>query len=298
MDEKREANPDHASSMQFVLPVEIVSQTDSVSANANYKLFTVNDVTLPIPEKIYMLKGNETIDLVQIAGGPFIVGNMFNSDGEVAFVDALGEDGIYYYLNSLGSLKASVTPKTVPVEAGYNGIMLDFSSNSIKIGKVADTDPFETIDHFVPWYCPGGGREYPFTLEKIAEGVYSGQGKNQWSAVSWSWDNYADTRYNFRAYMKDGTKREWSAHDKAYSTTNNVPSDAIVKDMFNSTHFWMADRGTNLSQWGVKNWKYHYSWCHSVNSGFSQQTNVDKTLRITVYANPNGAIAHHVQVVK
>lgn len=288
MDEKQEANSENASVMKFVLPIQITSETDSVNANNNFKMLNITNVAFPAPEQLYVVSDDfedsnmgGSIKMANVDNTFSVDDCWFKNGAEIYFCDTpdgSNEDG-YYYINLTGKVK--IGKKTSTLAGGLSTISLDFDNGEANV---------KTLEYFAPFQCTFNHEYSNFKLTYIGGKVYSGVGKNDWKDENWSWDNYADTRYKFRAHMSDGTIEEWARHDSA----GEVPSDDDVNNWsLETTHFWMANKGTSYGQWNNGQWKYHKTW----HRDDANANNIDKQLKISVYFS-GSTPTHRIELVE
>lgn len=289
IDEKQEANPEKAAQMKFVLPVQIYSSTDSVSAINNYKCMTITNIAFPAPSQLYALSDDFEDSSIKVMpmvkdGNVFTLSDCwFKNDAQVRFCDNESGNGEYYYINMTGKVK--IGEKASVMNGGLGSVSLDFDRGDASA---------KYISYFTPFICTYNRNYANFKITYQGNKVYSGEGMSEWKAEDWSWDNFADTRYKIRAVMSDGTEEEWARHAEA----GEVPSDDDVNNWTLETkHFWMANKGTGQNQWDNGQWKYHSTWHHNVTSGLSKDTNVQKKIRFSIYFS--GSVpTHRVEVVE
>ncbi|MCD7941158.1 MAG: hypothetical protein LUH50_14500 [Bacteroides intestinalis] len=280
--------------LKYVLPLVVsgASKTDSVNSQKNYVLFSIDNIAFSAPEQLYLVGEGvlETDNSIKFSkSGSTFTTTAQLGNGDIYLCDAATEAAArsFYTITRKGQLELGKSTYNAPV-TGINKLEVNFDKSKVT------TISFGEIEYFAPYQCTLNKEYDDFKIEYQGGGVFSGEGLSEWKAESWSWDNYADTRYKLRAHMVNGTVEEWARHDSA----NDVPSDNDVNNWsLETTHFWMANKGTGQGQWSNGQWKYHYSWHHDGTSGFTQSNNVNKPIRISVYFN-GPTPTHKIELLK
>lgn len=290
--QKKAEDGEDAAYNKYVLPLMATGATpaDSVNSTKNWVMYSIDNIAFSAPDQLYIVgPGVDEADgylSMSRTDNTFSAAGKFNGD-VVYLADASSEDAAqnFFTLSKTGKLDIGKTP--ISTQSGLMSYAVNFDNSTANVTNFGD------IDHFIMFMCTYN-REYTWNIDYVGNGRFEGQGKNEWKPESWSWDNYADTRYKFRAYMADKSVKEFARHDNA----SEVPNDTDVANQTTSSHFWMADKGTDFSQWSNGAWKYHYSWHHDGTGGFTQENNVDKILKVSVYINDQGIFTHNVEVVE
>lgn len=292
--EKKASYPDDVEYMKYVLPIKAigVNEDDSINSQKNYVLYSIDNIAFSAPDQLYLigegvLENGNSIQLIKS-------NNIFSGTLKLGSDDIYVCDGPdvntaanFYTITSKGKLELG---KSV-----YNSSVKGICKMDFNFDKSAViTTGFGEIDYFVPFQCTYNREYKDFKIKYVGGGVFSGEGLSEWKSENWSWDNYADTRYKIRAHMLNGTVEEWARHDSA----NEVPSD---NDVYNwsleTTHFWIANKGTGQGQWANGQWKYHYSWHHDGTTGFTQDNNIQKPIRFSIYFN-GSTPTHRIETIE
>lgn len=280
--------------LKYVLPLMVTgaSESDSINAQKNIILFSIDNIAFSAPEKLYLIgKGVMEIDNsieFSKSGNTFVTTAKLDR-GDIYLCDAASEATAknFYTITKKGKLELGKSVYNASV-TGINKLEVNFDKSNVT------TTSFGDIEYFAPYQCTLNKEYSNFKIVYQGSGVFSGEGLSEWKAEGWSWDNYADTRYKLRAHMVNGTVEEWARHDSAKDTPSD---DDVYNWSLETTHFWMANKGTGQGQWSNGQWKYHYSWHHDGTSGFTQSNNVNKPIRISVYFN-GPTPTHKIELLK
>lgn len=247
IDEKQEANPEKASQMQFVLPVQIYSETDSVSAINNYKCLTITNVAFPAPDQLYLiqpdgssLKFDETEDNVYSINFDHPSQYVEFGSGDYFLCDqsSHSDNANYYRIDASGKLKLGSRENALQMaKEPYASLTLDFNQSTANLKYVKKFS----------YYCSVTGKT-EFDLRYIGNHMWQGTG---WvikqDPNGWGW---SDERYKFILEFSDGSKQHWGAE----GGSKDLPANRSTEN--GSDSYYNMELTTNEGQWDPT-WKLH-----------------------------------------
>ncbi len=248
IDEKQEANPEKAGQMKFVLPVQITSSTDSVSAINNYKCLTITNVAFPAPEQLYLLQPDGTSlqfeekeDKVYSISFDHPSKYVEFGSGEYFLCDQSrhSDNATYYRIDAQGKMKLGSRENSLKMaKEPYAALTLDFNQSTANL---------KYVKKFSYWCSVKFGTT--FDLAYIGGHKWQGTG---WvikqDPNGWGW---SDERYKFVLEYSDGSKDHWGVNG---GRSKDIPSNRSTED--GSDSYYEMDYTTNKGDWDPT-WKLH-----------------------------------------
>lgn len=248
IDQKQEANPEKAAQMRFVLPVQIYSTTDSVSAINNYKCLTITNVAFPAPDQLYLIQPDgSSLQFAEDEDNVFSVSfdhpsqylEFGSGDYYLCNQSSHSSDATYYRIDATGKMKLGSRENSLQMAAEpYAALTLDFNQSTANLKYVKKFSYFCSITN-----------KLEFDLRYV--------GNHQWQGTGWvikqdpnGW-TWSDERYKFVCEYSDGTTEHWGPQGGNSKDVPNNPSNAEGTD----SYFYM-EKTTNTSQWDPT-WKLY-----------------------------------------